>query len=63
MTVGRPLTSFVNFCDKTLAYLHAAVDADGLAGHEVAVVGCEKDHRADEFRQVLIANRPLKPVV
>jgi hypothetical protein len=31
MTVGRPPTSFANFCDKKLVHIHAAVDADGLA--------------------------------
>jgi hypothetical protein len=34
-----------------------------LAAREAAVVGAEKNHRADEIRRVLIANRPLKPVV
>ena len=36
-------------------HIHAAVDADGLAGHEVAVIGGEKYNRADEIRRVLIA--------
>jgi hypothetical protein len=36
-------------------HVKTAVDADRLAGHEVAVVGGEKDHRADEVGRILIA--------
>ena len=36
-------------------HVHAAVDADGLAGHEVAVVGGEKNYRADQIVGILIA--------
>ena len=36
-------------------HVHAAVDADGLAGHEVAVVGSEEDDRADQVCGILIA--------
>ena len=36
-------------------HIHAAVDTDGLAGHEVAVVGGEENHRADQVRGILIA--------
>jgi len=36
-------------------HIHAAVDADRLAGHEVAVVGGEKKHRADKILRILIA--------
>ena len=33
----------------------AAVDADGLAGHEVAVIRGKKDDGADQVRWILIA--------
>ena len=33
----------------------AAVDVDGLAGHEVAVGGAEKDHRPYEVFRVLVS--------
>ena len=36
-------------------HVHAAVDDDRLAGHEVAVVGGEEDHRADQVLGILIA--------
>ena len=36
-------------------HIHAAVDADRLAGHEVAVAGREKNHRADKILRILIA--------
>ena len=36
-------------------HVHAAVDADRLAGHEVAVVGGDENHRADQIRRVLLA--------
>jgi len=40
-------------------HIHAAVDANRLTGHEVAVVGREKDHRAYQILRVLIAlDRP-----
>ena len=37
------------FFTSLLIHVHAAVHRDSLAGHEVAVVGGEKDHRADEI--------------
>ena len=36
-------------------HIHAAVDANRLAGHEVAVIGREKDYRAYQILRVLIA--------
>ena len=46
------LTEFRNLKSLSLVsipsmHIHAAVDDDGLAGHEVAVVGGEEDDRAD----------------
>ena len=43
------------FASISSMHIHAAVDADGLAGHEVAVVGGEEDYRADQIRWILIA--------
>src|SRR5262245_36990890 len=39
----------------SLMHVHAAVHTDGLAGHEVAIVGGKKNHGADEVRGILIA--------
>jgi hypothetical protein len=36
-------------------HVHVAVDADGLAGHEIAVIGGQENDRADQVRRVLIA--------
>ena len=36
-------------------HIHAAVDADRLTGHEVAVIGGEKNHRADKVLRILVA--------
>jgi len=36
-------------------HIHAAVDADGLAGHEVAIIGSEEDYGADQIGGLLIA--------
>ena len=36
-------------------HIHAAIDANRLTGHEVAVIGREKDHCAHEILRVLIA--------
>jgi len=36
-------------------HIQTAVYRDGLAGHEVAVVGGEKDHRADQIGGKLVA--------
>jgi hypothetical protein len=30
-----------------LVHIHAAVDADGLPGHKIAIVGSKKNYRAD----------------
>ena len=35
-------------------HVHAAVNSDRLAGHEVAIVGRKEDHRANEILRVLI---------
>src|SRR5690349_19606253 len=35
-------------------HVHAAVDADRLAGHEVAVIGSEKNHSSEEDLRMLV---------
>src|SRR5262245_9601547 len=47
-----------------LVHVHAAIHTDGLASHEVAIVGGKKNHRADEIRGILIAleSPALSPV-
>lgn len=36
-------------------HIHAAVDGDGLAVHEIAVVGGEEDRGANEIGGILFA--------
>ena len=40
---------------SSLVHVHAAVDADGLAGHKVAVIGSEEDNGAHQVCGILIA--------
>src|SRR5262249_39739068 len=60
LTGGPPVASTVFALSSLLScsylmHVRAAVDTDGLAGHEIAVVGSQKDHRTDQILRVLIA--------
>ena len=45
----------VGLSNSGSVHIHAPVDADGLPGHEVAVIGGEKNYRPDEILRHLVA--------